>query len=72
MLADGSLKNDPAAASEAARYAGRGQRTPEDLARQAELARSLPRKQLPPGAKRADGRDADRAREAQRRRRSKD
>ncbi|WP_323041163.1 MucR family transcriptional regulator [Gemmobacter sp.] len=69
-IADGSLRPDPLAASEAARSAGRGQRTAEDLARQAEIARAIPRAQLPPGAKRADGRDADRAREAQRRRRA--
>lgn len=69
-LADGTLKPDPLAASEAARTAGRGHRTAEDLARQAEIARAIPHEQLPPGAKRADGRDADRAREAQRRRRA--
>lgn len=69
-IADGSLRPDPIAASEAARTAGRGQRTAEDLARQADIARAIPRPQLPPGAKRADGRDADRAREVQRLRRA--
>jgi len=69
MIADGTLRNDPLRASEAARAAGRGTRSSADLARQAEHARKLPRKQLPPGSKRADGRDADRAREVQRIRR---
>ncbi|WP_438670765.1 MucR family transcriptional regulator [Pseudogemmobacter sonorensis] len=70
-LAEGSLRPDPIAASEAARHAGRGQRTAEDLARQAEIARSILRQMIPDGGKRADGRDAVRAREAQRRRRAK-
>ncbi|MFD1913787.1 MucR family transcriptional regulator [Halodurantibacterium flavum] len=70
MIEDGTLRNDPVTASEAARTAGRGNRTAADLARQADIARSIPRKQLPLGAKRADGRDADRARETQRLRRA--
>lgn len=55
-----------AAASDMARDAGRGQRTNYDLAEQAHRAENLPRQQLPTGARRADGRDADRAREYQR------
>lgn len=70
MIADGTLKNDPIAASEAARHAGRGYRTAEDLARQAEIARNIPRKMIPDGGKRADGTDAVKARVAQRRRRA--
>ena len=57
-------------ATNAAKLAGRGNRTQSDLERQAQLAKTIPRKQLPPGARRADGRDADKAREAQRRRRA--
>ena len=71
MIADGTMNNDPLAASEAARNAGRGQRTAEDLAEQAKRARKIPHKMIPDGGKRADGRDAVRAREAQRQRRAK-
>lgn len=70
MIADGSLNNDPLAASEAARHAGRGRRTAADLAEQAERAKRIPHETIPDGGKRADGRDAVRAREAQRRRRA--
>jgi hypothetical protein len=70
MQAAGDLTYDHLpAAVDAARHAGRGQRTGDDLQAQADRARAIPRQQLPPGAKRADGRDADRAREYQRRRR---
>ena len=69
MHADGSLNNDPAAASAAARAAGRGRRTAADLAEQAERARRIPHRTIPPGGRRADGRDADHAREYQRQRR---
>jgi hypothetical protein len=71
MAETGVLRRDPAAASETAREAGRGERVKSDLAQQAERARAIPHEQLPPGAKRADGRDADRAREYQRTYRSK-
>ena len=57
-------------ATDAARRADRGSRTSADLAEQAARARAIVRAQLPPGARRADGRDADVAREAQRRRRA--
>lgn len=70
-IAEGLLRPDPLAASEAARHAGRGQRTAEDLARQAEIARAIPRQMIEPGGKRADGRDAEQVREAQRRRRAR-
>lgn len=53
-------------AVEAAREAVRAPRTDFDLAAQTEHAKNIRRKQLPPGARRADGRDADRAREYQR------
>ena len=56
-------------AVEAARESGRGQRTADDLAAQSRRARATQPwnvAQLKPGAKRADGRDADRAREYQR------
>jgi ROS/MUCR transcriptional regulator protein len=71
MIADGTLNNDPKLASDAARGKWRGQRTTDDLARQAEIARAIPRNIIPDGGKRADGRDAAKAREAQRRRRAK-
>ena len=71
MIADGTMNNDPGAASEAARNAGRGYRTRADLAAQAEIARAIPHATIPNGGKRADGRDAVKAREAQRRRRAK-
>lgn len=70
MIAEGVMHNDPRAASEAARTAGRGRRSSQDLARQAEIARRIPHQTIPEGGKRADGRDAARAREAQRRRRA--
>lgn len=70
MIEDGTLHNDPLAASETARHAGRGRRTAADLAEQAERARRIPHETIQDGGKRADGRDAARAREAQRRRRA--
>ena len=70
MIDAGVMKADPAAASEAARGAGRGHRTAEQRAAQAERARAIPHETIPDGGKRADGRDAVRAREAQRRRRA--
>lgn len=69
-IAAGAMHNDPRAASDAARNAGRGKKCTADREKQAEIARNLPRQQLPPGAKRADGRDADKARAAQQRRRA--
>lgn len=70
MIADGTMRNDPLAASEAARNAGRGYRTTADRAAQAERATNIPRTIIPDGGRRADGRDAVRARLAQRRRRA--
>lgn len=67
MIADGTLTHDHLpAAVEQARRAGRGQRRDYDLAEQGEIAKRINHPQLPPGAKRADGRDADRARQYQR------
>lgn len=60
-------------AVEAARAAGRGQKAPVDLKRQSEMTAAIrpgDHSILPPGAKRADGRDADRAREYQQQRRT--
>lgn len=72
MQVAGALTYDHlASATHAAKYAGRGTRTAADLEQQAARAKNIPRKQLPPGARRADGRDADIAREAQRRRRNR-
>ena len=65
------LNRDPSAASFAARGAGRGERVKLDLIQQSARAREIPHIQLPPGAKRGDGRDADRAREYQRAYRSR-
>lgn len=45
---------------------GRGEKREYDLKRQKEIAKNIPRKQLPAGAKRKNGRDADKAREYQR------
>ena len=71
MQATGALTYDHLTdATNAARQAGRGTRTATDLEQQAARAKAIPRKQLPPGARRADGRDADTARDAQRRRRA--
>lgn len=53
-------------ATEAARTAGRGHVTAETRSQRAENARKITHATLPPGAKRADGRDADHAREYQR------
>lgn len=67
LQASGALTYDHLPqATDAARKAGRGERTAADLAAQSERAKLIPRVTLPPGAKRADGRDADRAREYQR------
>lgn len=62
-------------AIEAARAAGRGQKAPVDLKRQSEMTAAIrpgDHSILPPGAKRADGRDADRARQSQQQRRSQE
>lgn len=58
-------------ATDAARTAGRGARTADDLEQQSARAKTIQRNQLSPGARRADGRDADRARETQRARRAR-
>lgn len=75
MVRSGKLTRDHLPdATEAARTAGRGVRTDADLAAQRErilASRPWEANQLPPGAKRADGRDADRARETQRTRRER-
>lgn len=72
MQVTGVLTYDhlPRATSEA-RAAGRGERTSADLRAQAARAKQIRHKQLQPGARRADGRDADRAREYQRNYRAK-
>lgn len=74
MRAEGIVTSDHLPqAVEAARNAGRGHRTADDLARQAERIRAQQPwegRRLPPGSKLADGRDADIARAAQRRRRA--
>ncbi|UQI41913.1 MucR family transcriptional regulator [Vreelandella venusta] len=60
-------------AVEAARTAGRGQKTPLDKKRQSEMVSTIrpgDHSILPSGSKRADGRDADRAREYQKQRRA--
>lgn len=65
MQANGAISYDHLpAATEAAKSRPRVERV--DLAKQAERARMIPRQQFQPGEKRADGRDADRAREYQR------
>lgn len=70
-IADGRLNyaHLPRATEEAS-DAGRGIRAEWERRQQAERAASIPHDQLPPGARRADGRDADVAREYQRRRRA--
>ena len=65
LIADGTLRRDPTAASVAAIGSERRPRTPQQIAEQAERARQNrpgDHSKLPPGARRADGRDADRAR----------
>lgn len=57
-------------AIEAARGAARHPRAPATRALQADIARAIPHPELPPGAARRDGRDAERAREYQRARRA--
>lgn len=66
LIAEGTLIPNAAAACEAAREAGRGVRADWERAEQAERAARIPHPTLPPGARRADGRDADRARAYQR------
>jgi hypothetical protein len=58
-------------AAQIARKAGRGQRAEWERAEQSERAGRIVHATLLPGARRADGRDADRAREYQRARRSR-
>ena len=67
--ADGTIHNNPQRASEAARGAGRGVLTLADREKQAAIARRIgPKPVLTAlGATRADGRNAERAREYQRR-----
>jgi len=73
LVAAGLLGQHATLASDAAREAGRGTRVDWERAQQAERAAAIPRAELPPGSKRSDGRDADRAREYQRSyRRSRD
>lgn len=73
MQADGTLTYEHLpVAMECARSAGRPAKTKADAERHAQrMAEVQPwaARQLPPGTKRADGRDADRARETQRQRR---
>lgn len=70
MQAAGSLTYEHLqAATEAASNAVRPRKTPDDAAKHAEMMRRVKpwaKNQLPSGAKRMDGRDADRAREYQR------
>ncbi len=72
MISDGVLTHDhlPTAVDSAV-GAKRAKRTNYDLDGQAQIAKNIQRKQLPVGAKRADGRDADKAREYQRAYRAK-
>ncbi|QEE85956.1 MucR family transcriptional regulator [Acetobacter oryzoeni] len=67
----GRINANPKVASDAARASGRGQRVAWDISEQAERAAKIDRPQIPPGSKRADGRDALRAREYQRKYRSR-
>lgn len=66
LIAEGKLDPCTALASEIARAAGRGYRVDWERAEQAARAAAIRHPELPPGAKRADGRDADHAREYQR------
>lgn len=69
LVAMGVVVRDPAAASEAARRAERPTKVPQQAAEQSvrvAVHRPGDHSLLPPGAKRADGRDADKAREYQR------
>lgn len=67
----GRINANPKAASDAARDSGRGQRVEWELTEQAERAAKIYHPQIPHGGKRADGRDALRAREYQRKYRSR-
>lgn len=67
----GRINANPQMASDAARDSGRGQRVAWDLAEQGERAAKIDHPQIPSGGKRADGRDALRAREYQRKYRSR-
>lgn len=71
LHATGRIKSDPVAASAAARHSGRGHRVPWDIAEQSSRAAKIYHPQIPPGGKRANGRDADNAREYQRKRRKR-
>ena len=66
LVAAGVIGQHAATATEVAREAGRGARVDWERAEQAARAAATPRTELPPGSKRADGRDADHAREYQR------
>lgn len=72
LQADGVLTyNHLPRATDAARSAGRGRVTDETRAQRSQNAKQITHTTLPPGAKRADGRDADHAREYQRAYRAK-
>ncbi len=66
LVAEGVIGQHAADASEAARTGLRGTRVEWEREEQARRAAAIPREQLPPRARRADGRDADHAREYQR------
>lgn len=67
LAADGRLNRDPLAASAAARFSStRWPRTDYLTHEQRTIARKIQHATLPTGAKRIDGRDADRARAYQR------
>ncbi len=72
MINDGHLTYEHLPrATQAAHGAERSPRALVDIEKQRAIAMTIPHETLPPGAKRADGRDADRAREYQRRYRSR-
>ena len=70
LVDDGALDySHLSSASDKSKQAGRGERRDFDLQEQAELIKrnaDYPARTLPPGARRADGSDADRCREYQR------
>lgn len=66
LIEEGRLVPNAGTASAAALTAGRGRRVAWERAEQAQRAAQMLHETLPPGAKRADGRDADHAREYQR------
>jgi hypothetical protein len=73
MIADGTMRNNPAAASAAARTAGRGSKTSQDRQMQSEIARLIsPKQRIADGGKYADGRDATNRRQYQRARRARE